>query len=166
MFRSALIITAATLLCAALLPAQTAPPNEPDAVRVTVAVNPDGSHTAYQFDQPRHQAIATTTGSDGKLLGKTRYQIDDAGRFASGIMFGPNGKFLFKASYRYDSAGRLEQEVHLDKADNVVNKIVYDYDAAGHRTGYSIFDASGKLIGRTSPVGPATPSAKKRKKER
>jgi hypothetical protein len=43
-------------------------------------------------------------------------------------------------------------------------EIVYSYVSAGQQTGYSIFDASGKLIGRTSaPLSSASVSPKGRK---
>jgi hypothetical protein len=42
---------------------------------VTVSLNADGSRTVYQFDNARHEAIATTTESDGKSRGKVVYQI-------------------------------------------------------------------------------------------
>ncbi|MEY2439461.1 MAG: hypothetical protein QOI34_846, partial [Verrucomicrobiota bacterium] len=38
-------------------PQINAPDN--DAVRVSVTLNPDGSRTAYQFDQAHHKATAT-----------------------------------------------------------------------------------------------------------
>src|SRR5712692_9533957 len=79
--------------------AQTPATSSNDAVRVTVALNADGSRTVYQFDNAKHEAIATTTDSDGKPRGKIVYQIDHAGRFISGIVFGPDGKFLFKSIY-------------------------------------------------------------------
>jgi hypothetical protein len=133
--------------------------NDKDAVRVTVTINQDGSRTVYKFDNERHQATATTTSAKGKPLGKTLYQLDDAGRFTSGLFFGPDKKFRFKSIYKYDTAGRLEQETHLGKGDVVVNKIVYKYDQTGKRTGYSVFDADGKLIGSTSSPAPS-PKAK------
>jgi hypothetical protein len=126
--------------------------NTKDAVRVTVAINADGSHTSYQFNNARHQATATTTSADGKPMGKAIYQMDDAGRFTSGLFFGPDKKFRFKSTYKYDHAGLLKQEIHFGKNDVVVNKIVYKYDQTGKRTGYSVYDASGKLLGSTSPA--------------
>ena len=51
---------------------------------MTVSLNADGSRTVYQFDNAKHEAIATTTDSDGKPRGKIVYQIGDAGRFVSG----------------------------------------------------------------------------------
>jgi hypothetical protein len=141
--------------------AQTPAPSSNDAVRVTVSLNADGSRTVYQFDNARHEAIATTTESDGKSRGKVVYQIGEAGRFVSGVVFGPDEKFLFKSIYKYDAAGRLEQEAHLAKDDAVVNKIVYKYNSAGKQTGYSVFDASGKLISGTASPAP-TASAKPR----
>src|SRR5260370_5087052 len=119
------------------------PPTTPnDAVRVTVTLNADGSRTIYQFDNAKHEAIATTTDANGKPRGKIVYQIGDAGRFISGIVFGPDGRFLFKSTYKYDAAYRLEEETHLGIDDAVVNKIVYKYDAKGKRIDQSLFDST------------------------
>ena len=136
--------------------AQTAATSPNDAVRVTVTLNADGSRTIYQFDNAKHEGIATTTDANGKPRGKIVYQIGDAGRFISGIVFGPDGKFLFKSTYKYDAAGRLEEETHLGKDDAVINKIVNKYDAKGKQIGYSVFDPTGKLL---SGVAPPTPTA-------
>lgn len=137
--------------------AQTPAPSSDDAVRVTVSLNADGSRTVYQFDNAKHEAIATTTDSDGRSRGKIVYQIGDAGRFASGVVYGPDEKFLFKSIFKYDAAGRLEQETHLAKDDAVVNKILYKYNPAGKQIGYSVVDAGGKLVsGSTSPKPSAT----------
>jgi hypothetical protein len=74
------------------------PPTTPnDAVRVTVTLNADGSRTIYQFDNAKHEAIATTTDANGKPRGKIVYQIGDTGRFVSGIVFGPDERFCSKA---------------------------------------------------------------------
>src|SRR5437763_13137297 len=110
--------------------AQTGPVNSSDTIRVTVRVNADGSRTTYQYDNAKHQAVATTADSGGNALSKVVYRIDDAGRFGSGVTFGPDGKFLFKSIYKYDAGGRLEQETRLAKDDSVINKIVYQYDPA------------------------------------
>jgi hypothetical protein len=137
--------------------AQTPAPISNDAVRVTVSLNADGSRTVYQFDNARHEAIATTTDSDGKSRGKIIYQIGDAGRFVSGVVFGPDEKFLFKSIYKYDGAGRLEQETHLGKDDALTKKILYKYNPAGKQVGYSAFDSAGKLVsGSPSPTPSAT----------
>jgi hypothetical protein len=138
--------------------AQTPAPNSNDAVRVTVSLNADGSRTTYQFDNARHEAIATTTDSDGTSRGKIVYQIGDAGRFASGVVFGPDEKFLFKSIYKYDAAGRLEEETHLGKDDAVINKIVYKYDSKGKQIGHSVFDKTGKLISGTASPTPTASS--------
>ena len=127
-----------------------------DTIRVTVTVNADGSRTTYQYDNSKHEAIATTADSDGKARGKVAYKIDNNGRFESGIVYGPDDKFLFKTLYKYDAAGRLEEETHLDKDDSVVNRTVYKYDPTGKQVGFSVFDATGKLI---SGKAVATPSA-------
>ncbi|HXX41447.1 MAG TPA: hypothetical protein VEI58_04195 [Chthoniobacterales bacterium] len=134
--------------------AQPLDDNNKDTVRVTVTINPDGSRTTYEYDNPNHRATATTNESDGKLRGKIQYEIDEAGRFASGIIFGADGKFRFKSLYKYDNTGRLEQETHLNEKGAVINKLVYHYDAAGKAMGYSVYDASGKMIGASSTPTP------------
>jgi len=136
------------------LDAQTSAPASNDAIRVTVTLNADGSRTTYQYDNAKHEAIATTAEADGKPRGKIVYRIDDSGRFASGVVFGPDAKFLFKSVYEYDAAGRLEQETHLAIDDAVVNKIIYKYSPAGKQIGHSVFDASGKLISGTASPAP------------
>jgi hypothetical protein len=141
--------------------AQTPAPSANDAVRVTVSLNADGSRTIYQFDNAKHEAIATTTDSEGKPRDKIVYQIGDTGRFVSGVVFGPDEKFLFKSAYKYDAAGRMEEETHLSKNDALINKIVYKYSPAGKQVGYSVFDAAGKLISGSSSPTP-TPSPKAR----
>ena len=157
----AFLISAIALPSLSAIFAQTAAPNSNDTIRVTVTVNADGSRTTYQYDNAKHEAIATTADPDGNARGKVVYRIDDVGRFASGVVFGPDEKFLFKSVYKYDAAGRLEQETHLAKDDSVVNKIVYKYDPAGKQVGYSVFDSAGKLI--SGPVSPSpTPPSKPR----
>jgi hypothetical protein len=141
--------------------AQTPEPSQTDAVRVTVTYDRDGSRTVYEFDNEHHKATATTTEPDGKLRGKIRYEVDAAGRFCSGLIFGPDEEFRFKSIYKYDGAGRLEQETQLGKDDAVRNKIVYKYNPAGQPSGYSVFDAAGKMVGGT-PTPTPTPSPKPR----
>ena len=138
--------------------AQTPATSPNDAVRVTVTLNSDGSRTIYQFDNAKHEGIATTTDANGKPRDKIVYQIGDAGRFISGIVFGPDGRFLFKSTYKYDAADRLEEETHLGIDDAVVNKIVYKYDAKGKRIGYSVFDPTGKLLSGAASPTPTAPS--------
>jgi hypothetical protein len=142
--------------------AQTPGPTPEAAVRVRVSLNSDGSHTVYQFDDAKRQAIATTTDTEGKSRGKVIYQLDESGRFASGVVFDPDGKLLFKAVYKYDGAGRLEQETHLGKDDAVIGKLVYKYNSAGKQLGYSVFDASGKLISGTPLPTPTATAGKRR----
>jgi hypothetical protein len=153
----------ASLILIRSLSAQIAPNENDIPVRVSVALNPDGTRTVYQFDQPHHQATATTTTAEGKVTGKIRYEIDDAGRFSTGLVLGPDEKFLFKSIYKYKSDGRLDEETHLNKDDAVINKLIYSYDANGKQTGYSIVGPDGKLIGQTAPVKP-TPTATPKKK--
>jgi YD repeat-containing protein len=160
-FRAAIAFTGAVF--AANLRAQ-APSPLPDAIRVTVSINADGTRTTYEFDAASHRATATTTTKDGNTIGKVRYVLDDAGRFASGDVYGPNEQFRFKTLYKYDAAGKLTQETQLGADDAVRNKIVYAYDKNGRQTGYSVYDTAGKLVRRTPNVAPPrSPSPAKRK---
>jgi hypothetical protein len=121
-----------------------------DAVRVTVSMHPDGSRTVYKFDNAQHKAVATTTDPDGKLRETIHYGLDEAGRFSSGEISGPDGRVRFKSRYKYDDAGRLLEETQSTEGGTLLHKIVYSYDASGKQTGYSVFDASGKLVGGNS----------------
>jgi len=118
-----------------------------DAVRVTVSMHPDGSRTVYKFNNVQHEAVATTTDPGGKLRETIRYELDEAGRFSSGEISGPDGRLRFKSRYKYDDAGRLLEETQSAQDGTLLHKIVYSYDASGKQTGYSVFDASGKLVG-------------------
>ena len=156
------VLFAAAAFCLAEIIAQTASPNSDDAIRVTVTVNADGSRTTYQYDNAKHEAIATTADEEGQPKGKVVYRVDDAGKFLSGVVFGPDDKFVFKTVYKYDGAGRLAEETHLTKDDAVINKVVYKYDPAGKQIGYEIFDANGKLTSGTVSPTP-TPAPPKRR---
>ena len=146
----------------AILHAQFATPS-PDTVRVTVSMNADGTRTTYEFDPAHHRAVATTTGQDGKIVGKIRYTLDDAGRFASGVVYGPDDQLRFKAQYRYDTAGKLTQETQLGPDDELRNRIVYAYDKNGGQTGYTVYDAAGKVLRQTPGVSqrPTPPGKRK-----
>jgi hypothetical protein len=111
--------------------------------------------------------VATTTGQDGKLRETIRYELDDAGRFSSGEISGPDGRVRLKSRYKYDNAGRILEEAQSAPDGTLQHKIVYSYDSSGKQTGYSIFDASGKLLGRTgAAMSRPSPSAKPREKAR
>src|SRR5438034_7321901 len=138
-----------------------------DAVRVTVSMQPDGSRTVYNFDNAQHTAVATTTDAEGKLRQTIRYQLDNAGRFSSGEVSGPDGRIRLKSRYKYDDAGRILEEAQSAADGTLLHKIVYSYDSTGKQTGYSVVDASGKLVSRTGgPVARPSPSAKPREKAR
>src|SRR6059036_827151 len=138
-----------------------------DAVRVTMSMHPDGSRTVYNFDAPQHKAVATTTGQDGKVRETIRYELDDAARFSSAEISGPDGRVRLKSRYKYDDAGRLMEEEQSAPDGTLQHKIVYSYDSSGKQTGYSIFDASGKLLGRTGAASTRpSPSPKPREKTR
>src|SRR5437667_9089607 len=129
-----------------------------DAVRVTMSMHPDGSRTVYNFDPPQHKAVATTTDADGKLRETIRYELDDAGRFSSAEISGPDGRIRLKSRYKYDDAGRILEETQSAPDGTFQHKIAYSYDPSGKQIGYSVFDASGKLVSRTGGTA-ARPSA-------
>jgi hypothetical protein len=137
-----------------------------DAVRVTMSMHPDGSRTVYSFDNAQHTAVATTTDPDGKVRQTIRYQLDNAGRFSTGDVSGPDGRIRLKSRYKYDDAGRILEETQSAPNGTLLHKIVYSYDSAsGKQTGYSVFDASGKLVSRTGGTAVrASPSPKPREK--
>jgi hypothetical protein len=136
-----------------------------DAVRVTMSMHPDGSRTVYNFDNAQRTAVATTTDPDGKVRQTIRYQLDNAGRFSAGEVSGPDGRVRLKSRYKYDDAGRIQEEAQSAANGTLLHKIVYSYDSAGKQTGYSVFDASGKLVSRTGGIAVrASPSPRPREK--
>jgi hypothetical protein len=137
-----------------------------DAVRVTMSMHPDGSRTVYNYDNAQHTAVATTTDPDGKVRQTIRYQLDNAGRFSTGEVSGPDGRVRLKSRYKYDDAGHILEEAQSTADGALLHKIVYTYDSAGKQTGYSVFDASGKLISRTGGAAPARPSPSPRAQQR
>ena len=152
-FQAGLIVASTLMACGATIGLSQSPEQAgSDAVLVTVSMHPDGSRTVYKFDNAQHKAVATTTDPDGKLRETIRYELDDAGRFSSGEVSGPDGRFRFKSRYKYDDAGRLLEETQSAEDGAVLHKIVYSYDSSGKQTGYSVFDASGKLVGGKSPA--------------
>ena len=151
LFPAGLAIACIVLVCSAIIgQSQFLEKSESSAIRVTVSMNADGSRTVYNFDDAQHKAIATTTSHDGRLREKIHYDTDDLGRFSSATIFGPDGRLRFKSQYKYDSAGRLQEETQSAEDGTILHRIVYSYDSSGKRTGYSVFDANGKLIGRIS----------------
>src|SRR4029453_15246485 len=136
-----------------------------DAVRVTVSMHPDGSRTVYKFDNAEHKAVPTTTDRDGKPREPIRYELDDAGRFSSGEISGPDGRFRFKSRYKYNNAARLLEETQSAVSGALPHRIVYSYDSSGKQIGYSVFDASGKLVGGNS-AAKVRPSASPKAREK
>jgi len=150
-FQAGLTAACALVVCANEIGlGQSAEQDQSNAVRVTVSMHPDGSRTVYKFDSAEHKAVATTTDPDGKLRETIRYELDEAGRFSSGEISGPDGRLRFKSRYKYDDGGRLLEETQNAADGALLHKIVYSYDAAGKQIGYSVFDASGKLVGGKS----------------
>src|SRR5207247_7016048 len=138
-----------------------------DAVRVTVSMHPDGSRNVYNFDNAQHKAVATTTGPDGKIRETIRYELDAAGHFSSAEISGPDGRLRLRSRYKYDDMGRILEETQSAQDGTLLHRIVYSYDSSGKQTGYSIFDASGKLVGRTGAASTRpSPSPKPREKAR
>ena len=138
-----------------------------DAVRVTVSMHPDGSRTVYNFDNAQHKAVATTTSDDGKVRETIRYELDESGRFSSAEISGPDGRVRLKSRYKYDDGGRILEETQSAADGTLQHKIVYSYNSSGKQTGYSVFDASGKLLGHTGgAMTRPSPSPKPREKAR
>jgi hypothetical protein len=165
-FQAGLTMFCAFVVCGTKIGLSQSPEQPPsDAVRVTVSMHPDGSRTVYQFDNAQRKALATTTDQDGKLRETIRYELDNAGRFSSGEISGPDGRLRFKSRYKYDDAGRLLEETQNAQDGTLLHKIVYSYDASGKQTGYSVFDASGKLVGGKG-VAKARPSASPKAREK
>ena len=167
-FPLALAIACAVLVCGYTIGfCQSSAQAPGDAVRVTVSMHPDGSRTVYNFDNAQHKAVATTTGQDGQLRETIRYELDDAGRFSSAEISGPDGRLRLRSRYKYDDAGRILEETQSAADGTLQHKIVYSYDSSGKQTGYSIFAASGKLVGRTGAgISRPSPSPKPREKAR
>ena len=165
-FQASLTVTCVLVVCGTKIGFSQSPEQTgSDTVRVTVSMHPDGSRTVYKFDNAQHKAVATTTDPDGKLRETIRYELDDAGHFSSGEISGPDGRLRFKSRYKYDDAGHILEETQSAADGTLLHKIVYSYDASGKQTGYSVFDASGKLVGgkSTAKVRPSS-SPKAREK--
>src|SRR5215831_20133908 len=143
------IVCALSIFGSAIGFSQSPEQGRTDAVRVTVSMHPDGSRTVYNFDNAQHKAVATTTGPDGKIRETIRYELDNAGHFSSAEISGPDGRLRLRSRYKYDDMGRILEEAQSAQDGTLLHKIVYSYDSSGKQTGYSVFDASGKLVGRT-----------------
>ncbi|HEY1770926.1 MAG TPA: hypothetical protein VGG02_11805 [Chthoniobacterales bacterium] len=94
-----------------------------DAIRVTLALNPDGTKTTYETNAANHRCVATTTDAHGKTRGKIIYRLDADGRYESGDVFAANGAFRFHTLYHYNAAGQLAEETQLDKAARSCTKL-------------------------------------------
>src|SRR5881409_372011 len=96
-----------------------------------------------------------------------RYELDNAGHFSSAEISGPDGRLRVRSRYKYDDMGRILEEIQSAQDGTLLHRIVYSYDSSGKQTGYSIFDASGKLVGRTGAASTRpSPSPKPREKTR
>jgi hypothetical protein len=164
-FRSLPVLICALLSCGVTVGRSQAQQAPTDAVRVTMSMHPDGSRTVYNFNNPEHTAVATTTDADGKVRQTIRYQLDNAGRFSTGEVSGPDGRIRLKSRYKYDDAGRILEEAQSAADGTLLHKIVYSYDSSGKQAGYSVFDASGKLVSRTGGTV-ARPSASPKSREK
>src|SRR5213592_1028921 len=163
-----LAVPCALLVCGSAIGFGESPEQaQSDAVRVTVSMHLDGSRTVYNFDNAQHKAVATTTGPDGKIRETIRYELDNAGHFSSAEISGPDGRLRLRSRYKYDDMGRILEETQSAQDGTLLHRIVYSYDSSGKQTGYSIFDASGKLVGRTGAASTRpSPSPKPREKAR
>ena len=165
-FRRAPAVACALLSCSASLELSHAQQAPTDAVRVTMSMHPDGSRTVYNFDSAQHKATATTTDPDGKVRETIRYELDNAGRFSTGEVSGPDGRVRLKSRYKYDDAGHILEETQSAADGTLLHRIVYSYDSSGKQTGYSVFDASGKLVSRTGGTAAARPSPSPKSREK
>ena len=167
-FPLGLAVPCALLVCSDTTGFGQSPEQAPgDAVRVTMKMHPDGSRTVYNFDNAEHKAVATTTGQDGKVRETIRYVLDDAGRFSSAEVAGADGRVRLKSRYKYNDAGRILEEAQSAPDGTLLHKIVYSYDSSGKQTGYSVFDASGKLVGGERAAGSRlSPSPKSHERTR
>lgn len=109
----------------------------------------------------KRKAIATTTSAEGKTISKIRYDLDAAGRFSAGEVYDGADRLRFKTEYKYDGGGRLLEERQLTTEGKLQNRMVYSYNSAGKQTGYTVYDATGKLVGRTTPNSPKPGKTKK-----
>jgi YD repeat-containing protein len=162
--RASLQVICALVFSSAAIGLGQSPDQSPnDAVRVTL--HPDGSRTIYKFDNSQRKAVATTTDPGGKVRETIRYELDDAGRFSSAEISGPDSRLRFKSRYKYDDAGRLLEETQSAADGTLLHKLVYSYDGSGRQIGYSVFDASGKLVGgKSAGESPSASTPKARDK--
>ena len=165
-FSLGLAAALAVLICGATVDLSQAQQAPTDAVRVTMSMHPDGSRTVYNFDNAQHKATSTTTDPDGKVRETIRYELDNAGRFLTGEVSGPDGRIRLKSRYKYDDAGHILEENQSAADGTLLHKIVYGYDSSGKQTGYSVFDASGKLVSRTGGTAAARPSPSPKPREK
>jgi hypothetical protein len=165
-FRLSLVTAGAVLFCSAAVErARSQDQAGGDAVRVTVSMHPDGSRTVWNYDNAQHKAVATTTDADGKVRETIRYDLDAMGHFSSAEISVPDGRVRLRSRYKYDDAGRILEETQSAQDGTLLHKIVYSYDSTGKQTGYSVLDASGKLVGgEGAPTVRPSPSPKPRTK--
>src|SRR5207253_11325589 len=102
-FPIGLAVPCALLVCGDTAGFGQSPEQAPgDAVRVTVSTHPDGSRTAYNFDNAQHKAVTTTTGQDGKGRETSRYVPAGARRFSSAEPSGPDARVSLESRYTYN----------------------------------------------------------------
>jgi hypothetical protein len=111
-----------------------------NTVRVTVSVNADRSRAVLQIRGCAAQSSRNQHRAGGEDLREEFAMNWMMPGFSSGPIFGLDGQLRFTS---------------LEKNDALLHKIVYQHDSAGKQTGYAIFDASGKLIERTSASLPS-----------
>jgi hypothetical protein len=95
-----------------------------DEACLTVTIDPDGSRTVYQEDSLGRQAIATTTGSDGRPRGKITYPLDSKGRYESGQVFAARALFVSRLSMdtrRLDASRRKRSVATAQSAQKQIH---------------------------------------------
>jgi hypothetical protein len=126
-------------------------------------MNADGTRTTYEFDSPQHRAIATTTGKDGKTVGKIRYTLDEAGRFMSGEVYGADDQLSFKALYKYHPAGNSPRKPSSGPTMSPVTRSSAPMIRTENKPAITVYDAAGKLIRGTPGVSPRPTPLNQRK---
>lgn len=104
-----------------------------------------------------HHGERRQTGGQNPLQARRRRAFCQRGSY------GPDDQFRFRTLYKYDDSGKLTQETQLGQDEVVRSKIVYAYDKNGKQTGYTVYDAAGKVIRRMPETAPKrTPASRRR----
>ena len=121
-----------------------------DAVRVTM-----------QCTRTVHAQFTSSTTRSTRLWRRPPTRMVNSGRrfvtnwmrqaaFPAAKFPGPMAAFVSRAVTNTTMPDISWKRLKAPTDGTLLHKIVYSYDAAGKQTGYSVFDASGKLVGGKS----------------